>query len=141
MAFPWVIDSLQPHSLRLCVINASHVGSFLLLSGQNNPSVDHRNTSRFPRPAEWQESLIISCGGSTYLGRGENPWDTAKSWAGSRTGPPETLGSTSKEAPKGQRNRFQRVGTLEKGQRLYPPPGWTTKEGMLSLGVVAFFVI
>lgn len=38
VAFPRVIDSLRPHTLRLCAINASHVGSFLPLFGQNNPS-------------------------------------------------------------------------------------------------------
>lgn len=48
MAFPRVTDSLQPHSHRLCAITASHISSFLPLSGQNNPNVDHRNTSRSP---------------------------------------------------------------------------------------------
>lgn len=42
------------------------------------------------------------------MGRGQNPWDTAKRRAGRRTGLSETLGSTSKKAPEGQRNRFQR---------------------------------
>lgn len=77
------------------------------------------------------------------MGRGQNPWDTdtAKKRAGSRTGPSETLGSTFKEAPEGHRNRFQRVGTSKKGQRRHPPPGWTTGEGILVLGVVPSFVI
>lgn len=51
------------------------------------------------------------------MGKGQNPWDTVKRRAGSRTGLSETLGSTSKEAPEGQRNRFQRMGTSEKSQR------------------------
>ena len=74
---------------------------------------------------------------------------TAKSRAGSRTDPWESLGSTSKEAPEGQGTGFREwaLQRRAKDDIFYPTErtGWIRlvpiKEGMLSLDVGPSFVI